>query len=553
MLRDLDLLTKTTFDLAVIGGGINGAAVAREAALRGLKVALIEAADFASGTSSRSSKLIHGGLRYLEQFDFKLVYEARTERRLLRNLAPHLASPLPFLLPIYEGDPYSPLKIRAGLTLYDLLGNLGGEDRHRMLSAAESLKLVPALRGEGLRAGAVYYDSETDDARLTIENILDAADHGAIVLNYAEVRGLETARVFGEPAAVRAAELEDRLTGRRYELRARFWVNATGPWVDRVRALVAGFDGSKTIRLTKGTHLILPPVSEDYALFAAVLSDRRIFLMLPWCGYALLGTTDTDYEGDPADVRPEAADVEYLLAALNRVLRDPCKPDSVLGCFSGLRALVTEPKRRAGSSPSAVSREYRFHFDPWARNFVSICGGKLTTARALGEKMVELVCRHLMMDSVAPASREVPLPGGRTGPFDGFISSATEEARSEFGIPPEIARRVVRTYGSRWRQVLAPIRQRRELAELLPGIPTLLAAEVDFAIRNEMALRVDDFLIRRSGLNWAACTPQAAQCAPAVAALFARHFAWSDAEIDSQLREFSGLARPPEASAVKKK
>jgi glycerol-3-phosphate dehydrogenase len=552
MRRDPDLLTKTTFDLAVLGGGINGAAVAREAALRGLKVALVEAADFASGTSSRSSKLIHGGLRYLEQFDFKLVYEARTERRLLRELAPHLASPLPFLLPIYEGDPYFPLKIRAGLTLYDLLGNLGREDRHRMLSAGETLKLVPALRGEGLRAGAVYYDSETDDARLTLENILDAADHSAVVLNYAEVRGFEAGRVFGEPAAVRAAEVEDWLTGRRYELRARFWVNATGPWVDRVRALLAGFDGSRTIRLTQGTHLILPQVSDEYALFAAVLSDDRIFLMLPWCGYALLGTTDTDYEGDPAAVRPEAADAEYLLNALNRVLREPCKRESVLGSFAGLRALVVEPNQRAGRSPSAVSREYRFHFDPWVSNFVSICGGKLTTARALGEKMVELVRQRLMMGSTSPTSRDVPLPGGHTGPFESFLESATEAARSEFGIPPEVARRIVRTYGSRWPQVLAPIRKRRGLAERLPGNPPLLAAEVEFAVREEMALHVEDFLIRRSGLNWAACTSEAAQSAPAVAEIFARHFAWDEERKQAELDAFSKSSRHWEGPAVRK-
>lgn len=552
MQRDLELLTKTTFDMAVVGGGINGAAVAREAALQGWKVALVEAADFASGTSSRSSKLIHGGLRYLEQFDFELVYEARTERRLLLKLAPHLAQPLPFLLPIYQGDPYYPLKIRAGLALYDLLGNLGREDRHRMLSSEETLRLVPALCGEGLRAGAVYHDSETDDARLTVENVLDAADHGAVVANYAELRALETARVFGEPAAVRASEIEDRLTGRRLELRARFWVNATGPWVDRVRALLAGFDGSKTIRLTKGTHLILPPVSDEYALFAAVHADKRIFLLLPWCGYALLGTTDTDYEGDPARVRPDAGDVEYLLAAVNRVLREPYRAQQVLGSFAGLRALVLEPNREGRRKPSAVSREYRFHFDPWASNFVSICGGKLTTARALAEKVIEVACDRLMMGGISPTSREVPLPGGQTGPFEAFLKSAIEEAAGEFGIPPDVAGRIVRTYGSRWRRMLAPIREHQELGELLPGKPALLTAEVDFAIREEMALTVEDFLLRRSGLNWAACTPESAKAAPAVAEIFARRLGWRAENTKAHLEAFSNCAGRAGADEVKK-
>src|SRR5437899_608751 len=280
MKRDIEGLSKTAFDLGVIGGGVNGAATARDAALRGLKVALVEARDFASGTSSRSSKLIHGGLRYLEQLDFKLVHEARRERRLLLKLAPHLAWPVPFLLPIYKGDPYSPLKVRLGLTVYDLMGNLGREDRHRMLDAKSALELVPGLRPDGLRAAARYHDSITDDARLTLENIIDAAEHGAVVVNYAEIRGLATSTRAGRKEVV-AAEAEDRVTGRRLELSARFWVNAAGPWVDRVRAVLPGFDGSKTVRLTKGTHLLIPPLTGRHALLAAVLPQDRVFLIVP--------------------------------------------------------------------------------------------------------------------------------------------------------------------------------------------------------------------------------------------------------------------------------
>jgi glycerol-3-phosphate dehydrogenase len=210
MERNPNALAITRFDVVVIGGGINGAAVAREAALRGLKVALVDAGDFASGTSSRSSKLIHGGLRYLEQFDFRLVRESRLERRLLRDVAPHLAQPLPFLLPIYEGDPFIPLKIRAGLTLYDWLGNLGRDDRHRMLTPQGVQKIFPALRADQLRAGAVYYDSATDDARLTLEMILDAAAHGAEVANYAEVLSFKTSAASGE---IESAEVLDRRRG----------------------------------------------------------------------------------------------------------------------------------------------------------------------------------------------------------------------------------------------------------------------------------------------------------------------------------------------------
>jgi glycerol-3-phosphate dehydrogenase len=547
MRRDFESLSQQTFDLAVIGGGIQGAATAREAVLRGLKVALVEARDFASGTSSRSTKLIHGGLRYLEQADFKLVGEARRERRRLLELAPHLAQPVPFILPLYRGDPYSPLKIRVGLSIYDLLGNLGAQDRHRMLSAEAARQQVPALRPEGLRAAALYHDSQTDDARLTLENVLDAAEHGAVVANYAEVRALSMSGGSGEEQGkVVAAEVEDLLTGRRHEVSARFWVNAAGPWVDHVRALLPGFDGSKTVRLTKGTHLTISPVTGDYALLAAILPGDRVFLMVPWGEYALLGTTDTDYQGDPAAVRPEPSETEYLLGAANRVLRDPLRHSDVAGSWSGLRALALEP-HAAGKAPSANSREYRFHEDVWTKNFVSICGGKLTTHRALGEKLVDSLLSRLggrasRTLSVRP-TRTAPLPGGRTGPFAAFVKSATANAVREFGLAPPAVERIVRTYGSRWRDVLELVRERKSLAEPLPGSPTLLAAEVEFAIRHEMALKVEDFLLRRSGLSWKACT--LSEMVPAVAEIFAARLGWSAEERLEAVETFARSAGAP--------
>jgi glycerol-3-phosphate dehydrogenase len=543
MQRDLSALVERPYDLAIIGGGINGAATAREAALRGLKVALVDARDFSSGTSSRSSKLIHGGLRYLEQFDFKLVHESRTERRTLLALAPHLACPLPFVLPIYRGDPYYPLKIRVGLSIYDLLGNLGRVDRHKMLNREEALRLIPALRSEDLRAAAVYYDSETDDARLTLEMILAAAECGAAVANYAEIR---TLRTFAPGQEIASAEVEDRLTGRRYELAARFWVNAAGPWVDHVRALLPGFDGAKTVRLTKGTHLILPGVDPDHALFAAIRPGDRIFLMLPWHGHALLGTTDTDFNGDPASVQPDRADVDYLLAAVNRVLRQPLTAHDVLGSFAGLRALAIEP----GRSPSANTREYRFHEESGIKNIITICGGKLTTARALGEKLVDRIAAQLgVAIASAQASRSTPLPGGNTGPFEDFVSKATGEAGKDFGVLAPIAERIVRTYGSRWRQVLEPIRESPALAEPLAGNPPLLRAEVHFAIRHEMAVNVEDFLVRRSGLNWlAACSMR--EAAPAVAEIFARELGWSPERRQASLAAFACCCHAPSSAGL---
>ncbi|MGH9771951.1 MAG: FAD-dependent oxidoreductase [Candidatus Acidiferrales bacterium] len=520
--RNLEGLTGVEFDLAVIGGGVNGAATAREAALRGLKVALVEARDFASGTSSRSSKLIHGGLRYLAQHEFRLVREARRERRLLFRLAPHLVQTLPFLMPVYQGDPYSPLKIRAGLSLYDWLGNLGREDRHRFYSPSETLRRVPALKGEKLRGGAVYHDSLTDDARLTLEYVLDAAAHGAVVANYAEIHGFSLA---GGNAKVKSAAVRDHLTGRNYEVAARLWVNAAGPWVDRVRELIPRHDGSRSIRTTKGVHLIVPSVSGQFALFGAIPWDGRIFLLMPWHGCSLLGTTDTDYEGAPEGAEPDEADVEYLLLAVNRILRAPLARQSVTASFAGLRALAPE----TGKAPSANTREYRFHRDPWAANVITVCGGKLTTARALAEKLVDLVCAELgIVGPEAGLSAATPLPGGRMAPgagFAGFVTTACEEAVREFNIPLGTAERVVRTYGSRWRKALEPVPGDRSFAQPLPGTPDLLASEVIFSIREEMAVRVEDFLVRRSGLNWAVCAfPQATA---AIAEVFGREFGWS--------------------------
>jgi glycerol-3-phosphate dehydrogenase len=542
MTRNFEALCKTKFDLAIIGGGINGAATARDAALRGLKVVLVEARDFASGTSSRSSNLIHGGLRYLEQLEFKLVHEARRERRLLLKLAPHLAQPVPFLLPIYEGDPYSPLKIRLGLTVYDLLGNLGQKDRHRMLKPDEALRRIPALRSGGLRAAAVYFDSETDDARLTLENIIDAADHGATILNYTEISALSVSGgSAGHDPEVMTAEAVDRLSGRRHEIAARYWVNAAGPWVDHIRALLPSFDGSKTVRLTKGTHIILPPVSGPFAMFAAILPGKRIFVMAPWHGHALMGTTDTDFNGDPASVRPDRADIEYLLRALNRVLHRTLTTNDVVGSFAGLRALAIQP----GRSPSANTREYRFHREARAKNFVSVCGGKLTTARSLGEKLVDEIVadlglhkRELGPTLLAHPTRQTPLPGGHTGVFDVFLNYGAWEAVRKFDIPYPIAERIVKTYGSRWAKVLEPILSDPALAQPLPGSPTLLAAEVDFAIRHEMATNVEDFLLRRSGQSWLAAT-FLRDAAPVVAGMFATHFGWSAERRHAEIEAFS--------------
>ena len=538
MKRNMAALSGTRFDLVVIGGGINGASIAREAALRGMKVALVDARDFAGATSSRSSKLIHGGLRYLDQFEFRLVHEARRERLLLRKLAPHLAWPVPFLFPIYRGDPYSPLKVQLGLGIYDLLGNLGSGDRHQTLSKQELLRRVPLLQPDGLRSGALYHDSMTDDARLTVETIVDAAEHGAAIANYAEIRSFKLGtRKANRSSTVTTAELEDRLTSQRFEISSRFWVNATGPWVDHVRALLPGYDSSKTVRLTKGTHIAIPPIAGEFAMFAAILPGKRIFVMMPWHKHGLLGTTDTDYDADPGQVRPDAEDVEYLLRAVNRVLSKPLGMSDVVGAYAGLRALAIQP----GASPSENTREYRFHQDSSAANMITVCGGKLTTSRSLGEKLVDQVVANLPGSSPAQwaehPTRHTPLPGGHTENFEHYFNDASADAVRLFDVPRPAAERIVRTYGTRWPQVLELIRSDVKLSEQLPGRADFLGAEVAFAIENEMAQEIDDFLLRRSGLNWYAAYALH-DAVPRVAEIFAERLGWDSEQREAAIREF---------------
>jgi glycerol-3-phosphate dehydrogenase len=353
LIRDeqISRLARDTFDIAIIGGGINGAAVARDAAMRGLTVALIDKGDFAGATSSRSSKLIHGGLRYLAQGRLGLVYEALRERERLRHLtAPHQVRLMRFLVPVYEGGGPGRLWLGAGLLLYDVLARLPKAERHRNLGAAEVSACEPALRRDRLRGGALYYDASTDDARLTWENLLDAFEHGAAVANYV---ALEALTMSG--GRLVAAAVRDVVSGRPIELLARIFVNAAGPWVDAIRRLDEP-GASPIVRLTKGSHLLIPrariPVSEALALNDGA---GRIVFVIPRDGYVLVGTTDTDFNGDRERVAADSADKEYLLGVLNDAFPAARLSErDIESSFAGLRALTV-----AGSAAPCRLPRYR--------------------------------------------------------------------------------------------------------------------------------------------------------------------------------------------------
>lgn len=509
------------FDVCVIGGGINGAAVARDAAMRGLSVALVEAGDFAGATSSRSSKLIHGGFRYLPQGQFLLVYHALRERERLRHLtAPHLVRPIRFLFPTYRGRGFGRFTMATGLWLYDLLARTPRAERHRNLDAAAALEHEPALARADLTGAALYYDAWADDARITFENALDAGLHGAAAANYLAIESLS--RVEGH---VGAAGVRDLLGNRTFELRASSFVNAAGPWVDDIRRLDDPAV-KPSVRLTKGAHLVFPlsalPVRESL-----VLADDagRIVFVMPHDRYVLVGTTDTDFDGDRRAVNADRSDIRYLLGVLADSLPSiALSEEDVVSSFAGLRALVTYGEGKL--SPSAVPREEQILES--ASGMLSVAGGKLTTHREIAEKVVDRVMKKLGRSGSVSPTRTAKFPGARE--LDQRDDAVTRLDR-------EAADFLVRRYGTRAEIVARIAIERPELAApLAPRCPAI-GAEVIHAIRNEMAHCVADFLVRRTALVWR-YPAEAEAAAPAVARMMAAELGWDRAREESELAGF---------------
>jgi len=519
--ENLERLRAESFDVAVIGGGINGAAIARDAAIRGLRVALIDKGDFAGATSSSSSKLIHGGLRYLPQGQLRLVYHALRERERLRyRTAPHLVHPIRFLYPTYRGRGVGRLALSAGLFFYDSFARTPRAERHQRLAAAEVCELEPVLASEDLTGGALYYDAWADDARLTLENALDAVAHGAAIANYVSAEGFSHAGSRISAAAVR--DLGGSCGS--FEMRARIFVNAAGPWVDHVRRM----DDPRCapiVRLTKGVHLVIAQNSVPIRN-SLVLSDEggRIVFAMPREGYVLVGTTDTDFTADPAHPTVDDSDIAYLTGVLSASLRGlSLAPADVAYSFAGLRALVaTETK----ANPSSVPREETIVSS--TSQLLTVAGGKLTTHRKIAEKVVDKLTRSLGRPSGRCPTLEAPLPGAR---------QCGQPQADTAALSPDVSRMLEARYGSRAALVGDIIRERPELeARLAPDAPAI-EAEVVHAVRNEMAQTVADFLVRRTSMVWRAPLAAAA-AAPAVARRMAVELGWDRRREKSELEAF---------------
>ncbi|GGJ05520.1 aerobic glycerol-3-phosphate dehydrogenase [Alicyclobacillus cellulosilyticus] len=576
--RMLSAAARQMWDVIVIGGGITGAGIAREAALAGLRVALFEARDFAAGTSSRSTKLFHGGLRYLEHGEISLVREGGREREGMQNLAPHLVRPLPFLLPTYRGMKYGRTAMGLAVWVYDWLAKVAPEERRKVLRAHEVLAREPDLAADGLTGGVLYHEYLTDDARLTLTVVKSAVALGAVAVNYAPVVDL----VFAD-GRVAGVVVEDAAagSGSRFTVRGKVVVNATGPWMEAVLALerrcaeagaaanaagagaggaesdgAAGKDGIASWRRdergmprilhSRGAHIVVPRDRLPLRHAVSVQTpDGRLAFFIPRGPVTYIGTTDERYEGDLAHPPVTAHDVAYLLQLANRFFpgRNLAETD-ILGRFAGVRPLVVEPGRDAGKDTKDVSRRDVVFVTPGG--VVTIAGGKLTAWRKMAEDALCVVYGELRRRFGWDADRRLatrarrlsataPLVGGWRIPPRGLDAWAEAEGKrlaAAYGVAAEDASRLARRYGDVAEEVLAAAAEadRRWVA---PGVP-LMWAELHYFVRHEMAVHLADALVRRVPFGWFG-GPAAVAAAPAVAQAMARLRGWNEEETAAEL------------------
>ncbi|MHA6621158.1 glycerol-3-phosphate dehydrogenase/oxidase [Pseudonocardia sp. DLS-67] len=517
-----------SFDVAVVGGGITGAGVALDAAARGLSVVLVEAGDLASGTSSRSGKTVHGGLRYLEQLNFTLVAEALHERDLMvRTLAPHLVTPEPFLFPLTRRwqRPY----IGAGVLLYDLMaaagrtGGRGGVPHHRHLSRRGTIREAPGLDLRVVTGALQYYDGRMDDARHTLAVARTAAANGAVVLGHAPV-----VEVLRDGPRVTGVTVEDTASGSRFDVTASVVVNAAGVWAADIQAMAG--PATFAVRPAKGVHLLVDQGAFDSRTGILARAEDSVIILRKWFGHWLLGTTDTAYDGDRRAPTVEREDVDYLLRNVNRYLARPLTRDDVLGTFAGLRPLLA-PVARDAATTSALSRDHTVVEEP--AGMVTVVGGKYTTYRRMARDAVDAAGRALGADLPPSPTAGLPLVGAA-----GWQAVGNRVARlaEEHGVPVEHVRRMLHRYGDELPDVLAPIRADPALGRPLPGADGYLPVELRRAVTHEGALTLSDVLHRRTHLAIER-TDAGLPAAPAVAALLAPLLGW---DADRQAREVAG-------------
>ncbi|MBX5448937.1 glycerol-3-phosphate dehydrogenase/oxidase [Thermogemmatispora sp.] len=501
--QNLNALQQERFDVLVIGGGVTGAGVALEAAVRGYRVALVEKADFAGGTSSKSTKLVHGGIRYLPNFDFPLVHESLVERGLLLHNAPFLVQPLAFVLPLYRGDrhpvgiPFTTpggvglsAVLDIGLTLYDLMAGRYGIARHRRLSRQEVLRYAPDLVSTSLKGGFLYYDAQTNDARLTMTLIRTAARYGAVIANYCEAVAL----LLDKKGRVCGARLRDSLDGAELTVQARHVVNATGVFAERVEAL-CGLQPRVSIEPSKGVHLVFSREDLHVGEAAVVLpetEDRRILFIVPWQSRVIVGTTDTG-SGDLDHPLPDTADIAYLLKHLNRYLSLRLTPEQIISSYAGYRPLF-KPSEQSGADTARLSRTHAVLENE--AGLVTIVGGKLTTYRRMAQDTLDRIDERDGRQPRHPTLR-LRLAGSEDW---SRARSELEQQATTAGLASDITAHLLQSYGTETRTILQLIADDPMLAQRLVADLPYIRAEVIYACRYEMAMTPADVLARRTSL-----------------------------------------------------
>jgi glycerol-3-phosphate dehydrogenase len=520
--HDLDRMRHDVFDVVVIGGGVTGAGVALDAATRGLSVALVEQRDFAAGTSSRSSKLFHGGLRYLEQLELGLVTEALHERNLMvGRLCPHLARPVTFLYPLTR-PVWERAYVGAGIALYDVLAAFGSSSlpRHRHLSKRAARRLVPSLRDDVLTGAITYSDAQVDDARHTLGLVRTAHHHGAAVAASVQVVGL--LRDGDRVAGVRARDVE---SGDELDIRARQTVNATGVWTDEIQDMAGG--AALRVRASKGVHLVVPRDRIQAGAGLICRTPTSVLFVIPWGDFWLVGTTDTDWNLDLAHPAASAADLDYLLGQANRWLHPGLTHADIVGVYAGLRPLLYGES----DSTSKLSREHAV--STVAPGLLSVAGGKYTTYRVMAADAVDAAVDAMGVDAPASCTESVPLVGA-TG-FEAMRNRRQQLAR-ESGLPVERIDRLLGRYGAELPVLLDLLAADPSLAACLPGTDDYLAGEARFAVTHEGALHLNDVLTRRTRLS-IETSDRGLSAAPVVAEIMADVLGWDEAtvarEVDS--------------------
>lgn len=497
----IEQLNNSSFDVLIIGGGITGAGIALDATARGLKVALIEMQDFSSGTSGRSTKLIHGGLRYLKQMEFKLVAEVGKEREIIHRIAPHLTKPEQMLLPIIKNGSLGKFSSRLGMWLYELLARVKKEEKHKVLDAKETLTTEPLLKKDNLLGGILFYEYRTDDSRLTIEVIKEAVYRGALAINYMKA----TAFIYNSRKII-GAKIQDKLTGEQFEVKATYTVNATGPWIDELDDLDKNSETCSSeervhkLHITKGVHIVVDrkklPIKQSIYFDTF---DKRMVFIIPREGKVYIGTTDTFYKDEMTNPKITKEDKEYLLKCVNDSFPSyKINLSDIESCWAGLRPLIHKP----GKNPSEISR--RDEIFTFSSGLITIAGGKLTAYRKMAQRTVDVIAKKILATTKNNipdcTTHQIQISGGKiktAQSFSDFLKNKTRQGVA-LGLSVAEAENLTKRYGSNVYELYTIIKHLNENEK--NDLPISLRAQLIYAIEKEMCITLCDFFIRRTGI-----------------------------------------------------